>query len=162
MTAALWPGRLWGTGAKPHGAKWGLDKRLPFLQSRERWLVVAESIGVTSAKLLQPPGVGEARRPLCGRERSWEPWTRIKPEKGSSPLLREEHPGLAPALTAPSLPAPLLSCRAPGPQGDCAGRWTQTWRRSALEPGGLPSWVGFSILTLEYQCQTGSLIFFLN
>lgn len=47
-------------GAEPHGAKWGPEKCLPFLQSREGRLVVAESVGVTSAKLLQPPGVRHA------------------------------------------------------------------------------------------------------
>lgn len=89
MTATLWPARLWGAGAKPHGAKWEPNKCLPFLQSREGWLVVAKSVGVTLAKLLQPPGLRHAGH--CGCERSREPRTRMRPEKGASTLPTEEH-----------------------------------------------------------------------
>lgn len=89
MTATLCPARLWGAGAKPHGAKWEPNKCLPFLQSREGWLVVAKSVGVTLAKLLQPPGLRHAGH--CGCERSQEPWTRMRPEKGASTLPTEEH-----------------------------------------------------------------------
>ena len=84
----------------------------------------------------------------------------MRPEKGASTLLREEH-GLGPPVTPPSLPAPLLSCHAPGPQVDPAGRWTQTRQKGALQSGGLPCQVGFSTLILDYQCQTGRLIYFL-
>ena len=154
MTATLWPARLWGAGAKPHGAKWEPNKCLPFLQSREGWLVVAKSVGVTLAKLLQPPGLRHAGH--CGCERSREPWTRMRPEKGALTL-----PSGAPAwLPWAARHCPPHSC----PVAPPALRETPQGAGHRAG-GGVPcslgaSWEGFSTLILEYQCQTGRLNFF--